>query len=89
VTAVTSGSSIVPVKGASSTDLFIEEYGDEWPLEMVRISSDDFGPVLEVFVLEERADEMRRTCPPKYEGHWTVVIGVPLGWGGLSEEASA
>ena len=58
MTAATSVGDTVPVKGTSSPDLFIEEYGDAWPLEMVRMASDDFGPVLEVFVSEERAEEM-------------------------------
>lgn len=70
-------------KAKTAVENFIEEYGDDWPLELVRFGFDDGGRVLEVYVEETKAPEFRTVCPFRYgeERVWTVLISVPEGWG--------
>jgi hypothetical protein len=77
----------IPAPG-DAVDHFIEEYGDDWTLEMVRFGHDDGGHTLDIMVDEKEADRLRALCPPQYQGKWTVVIGVARGWG-ADEEARA
>lgn len=70
-----------PDKAKDETDLFIEEFGDAWTLEMVRFAHDDGGRCIEVFVKEEQANALRTACAPKYMNFFTVIIGVEEGWG--------
>ena len=65
----------------SAVDLLIEEYGDAWPLEMVKMGHDDGGHTLDVFVVEHNAHDFRQLLPFRYQGYWTVVVGVAEGWG--------
>ena len=72
-----------------ATDMFIEEFGDEWPLELVKFAHDDGGRVLEIFLPDPRAEAMRLAIPPKYKGFATVIIACPEGWGkGISSTES-
>lgn len=64
-----------------ATDLFIEEFGDKWPLEMVKFGHDDGGRVIEIFLPDPSAGEMRLAIPPKYRGFCTVIIACPTDWG--------
>jgi hypothetical protein len=67
----------------TAVDYFIEEFGDDWPLEVVKFGFDDGGRVLEILIEESKAAEFRTVCPFRYgeDRVWTVVIGVPEGWG--------
>jgi hypothetical protein len=71
----------VAVRIKDATDFFIEEFGDTWPLEMVKFGHDDGGRVLEIFLPDPRAGEMRLAIPPKYRGFCTVIIACPADWG--------
>lgn len=69
------------VKTQTAVDELIEQYGSEWPLEMVKMGHDDGGHTLDVYVDEERAHDFRQMLPFRFAGLWTVVIAVPQGWG--------
>ena len=62
-------------------DRFVEEYGDDWPLELVRIGADGYGKTLDIYVIEEKATEFRVACPSLYgeERMSTIVIGCAHG----------
>lgn len=73
--------SAVAIRPKDATDLFIEEFGDTWPLEMVKFGHDDGGHVIEIYLTDPRAGEMRLAIPHKYRGYSTVVIACPVDWG--------
>lgn len=58
-------------------DLFIEEYGDSWNLDDVRLNQDDGGGTLDVFVASPAGDALRRNCPSRFKGVRTIIFELP------------
>ena len=77
----------VTVVPKTAADLFIEEYGDDWGLEMVTCGIDDAGKVINIFVEDSQGDDLRNVAPSVYSGYRTIVIGVEKGWGGAPDAA--
>jgi hypothetical protein len=63
-------------------DLFLDEFGDDWPLKKVKFGHDDGGRVIEIYCEEPIAQDLRDAIPYRYGADrlWTVVISVPEGY---------
>jgi hypothetical protein len=68
----------IPKRHQIIIEQFIDEFGDDFVLDDVKVNRDDGGKCLEVYVDKKEAYEARDNIPHLYNGYRTIVIGINL-----------